>query len=136
MRSRAGAALVESLVAIAIMGAVVMMIFQSVLSSERQAAAFRDRDRAMAAARTVAEALKNYVTADASEATRDAAPGGAWRLPGDPCAHALQADCAHEASSLLPAGLRSAGFTAAYTVAPSQGGGLAVRIHVRWPEAR
>lgn len=98
---RRGSALVEVLAAVAIMS-IATVGTHLVAASSRLGQA--DSDVNQAAARSVSsllDALKPYVTADASEATLEYAPGGSWRLPGDQCSWALQAGCVHEAGAFL-----------------------------------
>jgi len=83
--SEHGGTLVEVMFAMLIVSLAVVGVY-SVLGASRDSHLQLDEravvDESIASA---ADALKDYVTADASAATAAMAPGGSWKFPGDTC---------------------------------------------------
>ncbi|HVE14644.1 MAG TPA: type II secretion system protein [Elusimicrobiota bacterium] len=123
-RGSRGSTLIETLIAAALLGLVVASMLTLVAAVPRASAGLDRADRALQAAQGLQQALGSYVSADLTASTTAYAPGGAWKLAGDPCADAWTATCVHDAAAALPADLRAAGWRLTYTVsaaAPASG---------------
>ena len=116
---RRGAALVEIVISLLLIGVAVSAIMSAMLSTSLQSSRSQDREQAALCLNQLLQELKNYVTADTS--SNPDAPNGAdaagWQLPGDACnCWALDETQTHDVTSRLPAPLAQDGAKMTYAV--------------------
>ena len=122
IRLRRGAALMEVIISVLLIGIAVSTIMGSVLSTSLQSGHSRDREQAAVSLNQLLQELKNYVTADSTTPNNPDAPGtgpAGWTLPGDACDTCWALDPAfnpHDVSSRLPQSLTQNGAKMTYTV--------------------
>ena len=130
MRLRRGAALVEVVISLLLIGVAVSAIMSAMLATSLQSVRSQDREQAALCMTQLLQELKNYVTADT--AANPDAPGGAgptgWQLPGDACnCWALDETRTHDVTARLPAQLAQYGAQMTYAVRAVTVNGLDTR---------
>lgn len=137
MHSLRGAALIEVLVALVIFFIAAMGVFSVAIHVTQIHSDLEPYAGIETSVQALNDVLKNYVSADYTDASVSFAPDGkSWQLPGDDqsCATALDTACTHNAKQFLDASIiaKHPDASLTYTVVQAADAPYQVQFTVSW----